>query len=107
MKSFEVELAANEVRKIDSFNSFTYADRLDEIVLHMEVIAGRSLEMTSTKYFVAYKNLRLDVTAKLYIHVSNADNLLVMSTDKFIKNVYISSSKGYIRFTDNYFDMIA
>jgi hypothetical protein len=57
----------------------------------MEVIAGRELEMASTKYFVAYKNLRLDATAKLYIHVSNGGNLLVMSTDEFIK-MYTSAA---------------
>lgn len=33
--------------------------------------------------------------------------MLVVRTDKFIKNLYISSTKEYIKLSDNYFDMIA
>jgi hypothetical protein len=32
--------------------------------------------------------------------------MLLLSTDKFLKNVYIGSNQGYIRFSDNYFDMV-
>lgn len=33
--------------------------------------------------------------------------MLIVSTDKFIKNLYISHSSQYIKLSDNYFDMIA
>lgn len=33
--------------------------------------------------------------------------MLILRTDKFIKNLYISSTKEYIKLSDNYFDMIA
>jgi len=33
--------------------------------------------------------------------------MLLLRTNKFIKNLYISSSREYIKLSDNYFDMIA
>lgn len=30
-----------------------------------------------------------------------------MSTDKFIKNLFISNTERYLRLSDNYFDLIA
>lgn len=33
--------------------------------------------------------------------------MLVVRTDKFIKNLYISSRREYLKLSDNYFDMIA
>ena len=33
--------------------------------------------------------------------------MLIVWTDKFIKNLYISHSSQYLKFSDNYFDMIA
>jgi len=49
--------------------------------------------MSSTHFFVPFKTLALDASAKLFVKVIENQNLLVLHTDKFIKNLYISSSK--------------
>lgn len=51
--------------------------------------------------------MNLDHTAQLYVKIIDESNLLILKTDKFIKNLYISSTKDYIKLSDNYFDMIA
>ena len=64
--------------------------------------------MTSTYFYMPFKSLKLDSTAKLYIKRYYEEGILLLHTDKFIKNLYISSEKHeYIKLSDNYFDMIA
>lgn len=63
--------------------------------------------MSSTFFYANFKNLKIDPMAKLYVKLLPEFNILKLSTDKFIKNLYISSSKQYIKLGDNYFDMIA
>lgn len=55
-----------------------------------------------------FKSLKLDPTAKLYVKRYYETGMLLLHTDKFIKNLYISSEKHeYVKLSDNYFDMIA
>jgi hypothetical protein len=52
--------------------------------------------------------LELNPKAKLFVKADHESGVLLLHTDKFIKNLYISGLKGeYLKFSDNYFDMIA
>jgi hypothetical protein len=49
--------------------------------------------MSSTFFYANFKNLKIDPMAKLYVKLLPEFNIIKLSTDKFIKNLYISSSK--------------
>ena len=80
---------------------------LSSIVVYTEIISGREKEMSSTFFYAHFKELKLDPSAKLFVKVVEEHQLLLLHTDKFIKNLYISSTREYIKLSDNYFDMIA
>jgi hypothetical protein len=49
--------------------------------------------MVNTHFFVPFIDLSLDSTAKLFVKIIEEQNLLILKTDKFLKNLYISSTK--------------
>ena len=61
--------------------------------------------MWSTTFLQPFKFLKLQ-PSKLYVRYNPDLNLILLKTDKFIKNLYISHSEQYIKLSDNYFDML-
>ena len=76
------------------------------MVVHMEIIAGRKMEMESTFFYHSFKDLKLP-KAKLYVKYDEEFNIITVKTDTFIKNLFISNTERYIKLSDNYFDLIA
>ena len=77
-----------------------------ETITYCEIIAGRNTIMLSTAFSKPFKDLKLDPTAKLFVHYDLDYGVLVLRTDKVIKNLFIGSTFKYIKLSDNYFDMI-
>lgn len=98
-----VKLKENEVKRLKDLKDF----HSDSVVVYTEIVAGRNQEMWSTAFFVPFKDLKLDSSAKLFVKYFPEYNLIEVRTDKFIKNLYISSSEEYLKLSDNYFDMVA
>ena len=101
-KTETIELKENEVRNMPDVKSFNGKD----VIVYMEIIAGRNKEMWTTATFYPFKDLSLDPSAKLFVSYNTEFDIITLRTDKVIKNLYISHPDEYLKFSDNYFDLV-
>ena len=62
--------------------------------------------MYSTKYLRNFKDLLLETDAVLNVRYDMAENTMFLSSNKVVKNLFISSTKEYLKLSDNYFDVV-
>ena len=90
------------MKKLPSVVNF----KSDRTVVYTEIIAGRNQEMWSTSFFSPFNKLELDPSARLYVNYNTEFNTISLRTDKVIKNLFISHPDEYLKFSDNYFDLV-
>lgn len=107
-KKIEVEIPANTSTKLVSFklDSLTTNFQKSELVL----VYGLENDTKSAKrfyYFVEPKDLNLSKPEiNFKIEESDSNSVLVVTSDVFVKSVFLSSEKGSVTFKDNYFDLL-
>lgn len=62
--------------------------------------------MKSTYFFEHFKNLEYPAEATLRVAYQTSDNTITLNSDKLLKNLFIDHKDTYVKFSDNYFDLI-
>ncbi len=107
-KTEEKIVGTNEVIQIMQLNKSLISGKEKTAVLHTSVTLNHdpTYYMYSTHFFKHFKELVLPKDAKLKVKYDIAAGKMTLSSDKLLKNVFISSSKEYLKLSDNYFDLV-
>ena len=93
-----------EIYKVDGTECGS-ADR-KECMIYMEVVAGKDRHMTSTHFNAYFKDLNLPEAQISVEYHPEFNEITIESTGPVVKNLFISHSDTYVKFSDNYFDLV-
>lgn len=108
-KSEQVNLVQNTSTKIYEIerNEILKGANLKQVVLKVELFDNEKLLSNNLFYFVKPKDLQLDKpTIKTEVIEINGQQILKVSTDKLVKDLYLNFPNQSIFLEDNYFDLL-
>ena len=106
-ESKEIDLEVNEKRELSLLEASVFSGKESRSFVYTEIVYGLHEDNKTivTTFFRPMKDLQLE-PAVLQVKYEYSSEEIVFESSYLIKSLYVSNSKQYLKFSDNYFDVV-
>lgn len=100
-----IKLDSNSAKIVFQIEASLVKNREKEVMAYTQIYHNHTLMMRSSKFYSPPRDLTL-MKAILRITIEKSGNQFTVTSNRVIKSLFINSKKQYVRFSDNYFDLV-